>query len=126
MAEIENSTLAIIPLRKKPRFKIIFKDDWHIESESIWANKTVERHFFRLEPEEDEIRWFECNRKLAKNIIDNIYVFIAKNKIDKEKLKGLEILIRTKDGNNISEMCENINYPKIGRFTRVLKWLKNL
>ena len=126
MAEIENSTIAIISLRRKQKFKFMFGNDWHIESESIWANKTVERHFFRLKPEEDEIRRFECNRQLAENIINNVALFIEKNNIDIVKLNEVEIMIRTEDGNNTSEVCENIESPKIGRFTRILRWLKNL
>ena len=60
---------------------------------------------------------------------DDSYLYAESSFCDVTKfdvLNEVEILIRTEDGNNIAEVCENIESHKIGRFTRALRWLKNL
>jgi hypothetical protein len=127
MAQLENKTIARMPIREKPEITLLLGDDWHTPIKRIWGRKTVQRNLFRIEGENGEPRWFECDDQLAANILANIELFIMKNHINREKLKKLDVVIsRTEGGESIATVCKNKKSPKISRFTRMLTWLKNL
>jgi hypothetical protein len=127
MAQLENKTIARIPIRENPEIKLLFEDDWHIQINRIWDRKTVQRNLFRIEGENGESKWFECNDQLAAHILASIELFIMKNHINRDKLKKLDVVIsRTASGESMATICKNKKSPKIGRFTRMLTWLKNL
>ena len=78
-AHLENETLARMPIREKPEITLLFGEGWHTQVKRIWGRKTVQRNLFRIEGENGEPRWFECNDQLAAHILASVELFIMKN-----------------------------------------------
>lgn len=129
MAQLENQTIARMPVRKTPRIRLLFHEDWHAQITRMWGRKLVERHIFRIESDDGTSGWFECNEQLAANILANIELFIVKNRIDRKKLEKLTMVInRSDNGESTATVCEDGDdrAPRVGRLARFVGWLKNL
>jgi len=129
MAQLENQTIARMPVRETSRIRLLLNGNWHTEIDRMWGRKRVKRHIFRIESTDGTHTWFECNEQLAANILANIELFIVKNRVDRKKLEKLTMVIsRSDNGEGMATVCEDSNdrVPRVGKLARFVGWLKGL
>jgi hypothetical protein len=127
MAQLENQTIARMPVKENPRITLLLGGNWHSQITRTWGRKRVERHIFRTIGEDGAPKWFECNEQLAANILANIELFIVKNRIDRKKLEKLTMTIsRANNGECIAAVCKSNKAPKVGVWRRIMQWLRDL
>ena len=106
--------------------RFLLGEDCHLPIKRIWGRKSVDRHIFRIESENGTHSWFECNEQLATDILNNIETFVIENHVDRKKLNKLDIIVsRMADGKDIVTISDR-HAPKVGMFTRMIRWLKRL
>jgi hypothetical protein len=93
----------------------------------MFGHKEVERRFFPIRGESDEISWFECGPTLADSIVEEIDKFISRANVNIKQLKELDIEVIRQDGrHNVVILSKPSAIPKISIWTRMIAKAKSI